>query len=72
MKYSADRKVQFSLLRKSAAIAVPVALQSLLQSSFSIMDQVMAGQLGESVISGIGIGGRLDSDKEPNSLITVS
>lgn len=58
MKYFTDRKAQASLLRNSAVIAVPVALQSLLQSSFSIVDQVMAGQLGESVISGIGIGGR--------------
>ena len=30
-------------------IAIPVALQSMLQSSFSMIDQIMVGQLGEKV-----------------------
>ena len=38
-------------------IAVPVALQCMLQSSFSIVDQLMIGQLGESAISAVGLGG---------------
>lgn len=39
------------------SIALPVTLQSLLQSSFSMIDQVMIGQLGEVSIAGIGLGG---------------
>lgn len=42
-------------------IAVPVALQSLLASSFSIVDKVMVGQLGEAAISGVGVGGQFAS-----------
>ena len=39
-------------------IALPVALQSLVQSSFSVVDQVMIGQLGETAITAIGFGGK--------------
>lgn len=39
-------------------IALPVALQSMLQSSFSMIDQVMIGQLGSISIAGIGIAGK--------------
>lgn len=35
-----------SFLKKSVKIAVPVALQAMLQSSFSMIDQIMVGQLG--------------------------
>ncbi len=42
-------------------IALPVTLQSLLQSSFSVIDQVMIGQLGSSGIAGIGLGGKFAS-----------
>lgn len=42
-------------------IALPVTVQSLLQSSFSVVDQVMIGQLGESSIAGIGLGGKFAS-----------
>lgn len=42
-------------------IALPAALQSLLQSSFSIVDQVMIGQLGSDSIAGIGLGGKFAS-----------
>lgn len=42
-------------------IAVPVTLQSLLQSSFSVIDQVMTGQLGSVSIAGIGLGGKFYS-----------
>lgn len=48
--------------RKSLlTIAVPVTLQSLLQSSFSVIDQVMIGQLGSESIAGIGLGGKFAS-----------
>lgn len=42
-------------------IALPVMLQSLLQSSFNMIDQVMIGQLGEVSIAGIGLGGKFAS-----------
>lgn len=42
-------------------IAVPVTLQCLLQSSFSVVDQIMAGQLGSISIAGIGLGGKFAS-----------
>lgn len=42
-------------------IALPVTIQSLLQSSFSVIDQVMIGQLGSSSIAGIGLGGKFAS-----------
>ena len=38
-------------------IAIPVTLQSMLQASFSIIDQVMIGQLGETNISAVGLCG---------------
>lgn len=43
------------------AIAVPVTLQSLLQSSFGMVDQIMTGQLGSSCIAGIGLASRFIS-----------
>lgn len=38
-------------------IAIPVTLQNMLQASFSIIDQVMIGQLGEASISSVGLCG---------------
>ena len=38
-------------------IAIPVTLQSMLQASFSIVDQIMIGQLGETNISAVGLCG---------------
>lgn len=43
------------------ALAVPVALQSMLQSSFSIVDQVMIGQFGSVSIAGVGLAGKFTS-----------
>ena len=42
-------------------IALPVTLQSMLRSSFSMVDQVMIGQLGSESIAGIGLGGKFAS-----------
>lgn len=42
-------------------IALPITLQSLLQSSFSVMDQIMTGQLGSINIAGIGLGSKFSS-----------
>lgn len=43
------------------SLAVPVALQSMLQSSFSIIDQIMIGQLGSISIAGVGLAGKFSS-----------
>lgn len=42
-------------------IALPVTLQSLLQSSFSVIDEIMIGQLGTTNIAGIGLAGKFAS-----------
>ena len=42
-------------------IAVPITLQCLMQSSFSVVDQIMTGQLGSVCIAGIGLGGKFAS-----------
>ena len=42
-------------------LAVPVALQSMLQSSFSVVDQIMIGQLGEINVAGVGLAGKFAS-----------
>lgn len=47
-----------SFFNKSMKIAVPVALQAMLQSSFSMIDQVMVGQLGKTQIAAVEIGGK--------------
>lgn len=42
-------------------IALPVALQCMLQSSFCIVDQIMAGQLGSVSVAAIGLGSKFAS-----------
>lgn len=42
-------------------LAIPVAVQSMLQSSFSIVDQIMIGQLGSVSIAGVGLAGKFSS-----------
>ena len=43
------------------ALAIPVALQSMLQASFSIVDQIMIGQLGSISVAGVGLSGKFAS-----------
>lgn len=50
-----------SFFRTTLEIAVPVTLQSLLQSSFSVVDQIMTGQLGSTSIAAIGLAGKFAS-----------
>lgn len=47
-----------SFLASVIGIAVPVGLQSMLQSSFSMIDQLMVGQLGSTAVSAVEIAGR--------------
>ena len=49
-----NRKFQKEVVK----IALPVALQSMLQSSFSMVDQIMVGQLGEKSIAAVEIAGK--------------
>ena len=44
-------------MKSLCEIAIPVTLQSMLQASFSIVDQIMIGQLGETNISAVGLCG---------------
>lgn len=54
-----EKKENFK--RTVLKIAFPVTLQSLLQSSFSVIDQMMIGKLGSNSIAGIGLGGKFAS-----------
>lgn len=42
-------------------IAVPITMQSFFQSSVSVIDQIMVGQLGSTSIAGAGLGGKFSS-----------
>lgn len=53
-----------TFFRTAMSIAVPVSLQSMLQSSFSMVDQLMVGQLGAVAVSAVEVGSR------PNFLFT--
>ena len=44
-------------MKSLSKIAIPVTLQSMLQASFSIIDQIMIGQLGEVNIAAVGLYG---------------
>ena len=45
-------KEKDSFFKTVCHLAVPAALQSMLQSSFSMVDQIMIGQLGETCVAG--------------------
>lgn len=48
-----------SFLKAVIAIALPISLQSLIQSGLSMIDQMMIGQSGEAAIAGVGLGGTI-------------
>ena len=50
-----------SFFKMVCNLAVPVTLQSMLQSSFSIVDQIMIGQLGSVNVAGVGLAGKFSS-----------
>lgn len=54
-------KQKEDFLKSVCALAIPVALQSMLQSSFSMVDQVMIGQLGSASVAGVGLAGKFAS-----------
>lgn len=46
-----------TFLKSVVGIAVPVALQSMLQSSFAMIDQLMVGQLGSTAVAAVEVAG---------------
>ncbi len=50
-----------SFFKNVCRLALPVALQSMLQSSFSIIDQIMIGQLGSVSVAGVGLASKFSS-----------
>lgn len=54
-------KKKQSFLRTVCSLAIPVALQSMLQASFSVVDQIMIGQLGSVNVAAVGIAGKFAS-----------
>lgn len=49
---------QASFLRVVVGIAIPVGLQSMLQSSFAMIDQLMVGQLGSAAVAAVEVASR--------------
>ena len=47
--------------KKLFEIALPVTVQCLMQSSLSLIDQIMIGSLGSQCIAGIGLAGKFTS-----------
>lgn len=54
-------KQENNFFKTVCKIAIPVALQCMLQSSFSMIDQIMIGQLGSVSIAAIGLAGKFSS-----------
>lgn len=54
-------KTKGHFFKAVCTLAIPVALQSMLQSSFSMVDQIMIGQLGEINVAGVGLAGKFAS-----------
>ena len=54
-------KEDSKFLKNVCGLALPVALQSMLQSSFCLVDQIMIGQLGSTSIAGVGFAGKFSS-----------
>ena len=54
-------KQENNFLKTVCNIAIPVALQCMLQSSFSMVDQIMIGQLGSVSIAAVGLAGKFSS-----------
>ena len=51
-------KRRSSFFATVCCLAIPVALQSMLQASFGIVDQIMIGQLGSVSVAGVGLAGK--------------
>ena len=47
-----------SMIRTMLSIAIPVTLQNLLFSSFTLVDTLMIGQLGDTPLAAVGMAGK--------------
>lgn len=56
-----QNKTSNTFFRTVCSLAIPVTLQSVLQSSFSMVDQIMIGQLGSVPVAGVGLAGKFAS-----------
>lgn len=54
-------QTQTNFFSSACQLAIPAALQSMLQSSFSMVDQIMIGQLGSIAVAGVGMAGKFSS-----------
>ena len=54
-------KNENSFFQSVCTLAVPVALQFMLQASFSIIDQIMIGQLGSVSVAALGLAAKFSS-----------
>ena len=61
IKGKVENMKQNTFLKSVCNLAIPVAIQSMLQSSFSIVDQIMIGQLGSVSVAGVGLAGKFSS-----------
>jgi len=52
-------KTNKDFMKTLAFIAIPITIQSVLQSSLGMIDQLMVGQLGETAINAVGFGTKL-------------
>lgn len=54
-------KLESGFFKTVWRLALPIALQSVLQASFSVVDQIMIGQLGSVQVAGVGLAGKFSS-----------
>lgn len=54
-------KQNHAFFKNVCSLAIPVALQSMLQASFGMIDQIMIGQLGSVSVAGVGLAGKFSS-----------
>ena len=52
------KKQSYSFTRTMLSIAVPLTLQNLLFSSFTLIDTVMVGRLGDLPLAAVGMAGK--------------
>lgn len=52
---------QEQFFRSVCSLAIPVTLQSMLQASFGVVDQIMIGQLGSVDVAAVGLAGKFTS-----------
>ena len=58
MRKTMIKSKEQSFFHSVCVLAVPVALQSMLQASFGVVDQVMIGQLGGVEVAAVGLAGK--------------